>query len=100
RQLLVPVRRVVDGVEVEGQGGRRLGERGDELVDEDVPEPFEGGNGDGVLEAGQGGLTGQVRPVRGAVGDELEDRIVPQAVVVILILVGGEDAVDAGPDHL
>jgi hypothetical protein len=72
RQLLVPVGRVIDGVQVEGQVARRRVEGGDELVDEDVTQPLERFDGDGILEAGQGGLAGQVVLLRGAVSDELE----------------------------
>ena len=62
--------------------------------------PLEGLNGDGVLEAGQGGLAGQVVVLRGAVGDQLEDGVGAEGVVVVLVLVAGEDAIDPGPDHL
>ena len=95
---LHPVGRVVHGVEIEGQlAGRRL-EGGDELVEEDVAQPLEGSDGDGVLEAGQGRLAGQVVILGGAVGEELEDGVGAEGVVVVLILVTGQDAVDAtGP---
>jgi hypothetical protein len=36
RQLLVPMSRIIDGIDVEGQAARRRGERGDELIDEDI----------------------------------------------------------------
>jgi hypothetical protein len=99
-QLLVAMRRVVQGVQVEGQmAGRRL-ERRNELVEEHVAQPLEGQDGDGVLEAGQRGLAGQVAVFGGAAGDELEDGVVAEGVMVILVLVAGQDAVDAGPDHL
>jgi hypothetical protein len=35
-----------------------------------------------------------------AAGDQLEDRLGAEGVVVVLVLVAGQDAVDAGPDHL
>src|SRR6266545_4477325 len=82
------------------QVARRCGEGGDELVEEDITQPLEGLDGDGVLEAREGGLTRQVRVIRGAVGDELEDGIAAQGVVVVLVLVAGEDAVDAAANHL
>src|SRR5262249_43902310 len=71
-----------------------------ELVEEDVTQPLEGGDVDGVLEAGQRGLAGQVVVLGGAGGDELEDGVVAEGVVVVLVKVAGQDAVDAGPDHL
>jgi hypothetical protein len=52
---------------------RRLVEGGDELVEEDVTQALKGRVGDGVLEAGQRGLAGQVVVVGRAAGDELED---------------------------
>src|SRR5262245_13367740 len=48
----------------------------------------------------RGRLTGQVRVVGGAVGDELEDGVGAEGIVVILVRVAGQDAVDAGADHL
>jgi hypothetical protein len=76
RQLLVSVGRIVYGIEVERQVTRRTLEGGDELVEEHVAQPLEGRDRDGVLEAGQRGLAGQVVLVRGAVGNQLEDRVV------------------------
>jgi hypothetical protein len=52
------------------------------------------------LEARQGGLAGQVAIAGGAVGHELEDGVAAEGVVVVLVRVAGQDAVDAGPDHL
>jgi hypothetical protein len=37
---------------------------------------------------------------RGAVSEELEDGVVVQAIVVVLVLVVGQDAKDADADHL
>src|SRR5262249_28217484 len=39
---------------------------------------------------------GQVVVLGGAVGDQLEDGVVAEGVVVVLVLVAGQDAVDAG----
>src|SRR5262249_43050448 len=72
----------------------------EELVNEDVAQALEGRDGDGVLEAGERRLAGQVAIVRRAVGDELEDGVGPEGVVVVLVLVAGEDAVDPGANHL
>ena len=51
RQLLFAMRWIVDGVDVEGQVLGRRGEGGDELIDEQVTQPFERPNVNGVLEA-------------------------------------------------
>ena len=42
RQLLLGVRRIIDGVEVEQQLARRRGEAGDERVDEHLAQPLDG----------------------------------------------------------
>jgi hypothetical protein len=94
------VGRIIHGVQVESQVPRRALEGGDELVEEDVAQPLQGRDRDGVLEAGRRGLAGQTVVLGGAVGEELEDGVVAQGVVVVLVLVASEDAVHAGPDHL
>ena len=58
-QLLIPVCRIIDGVEVEGQMFGRGRERSDELIDEQIAEAEQGGDVDDILEARQRGLTGQ-----------------------------------------
>jgi hypothetical protein len=45
-------------------------------------------------------LAGQVVVLRGSVGHELEDGVVAEGVMVVLVLVAGQDAEDTGPDHL
>jgi hypothetical protein len=89
-----------DEVQVKGQVTRRRLEGRDDLVEEHVPQSLEGGDGDGVLAAQQGGLAGQVEVLRGAVGEELEDGVGAEGVVVLLVRVAGEDAVDAAAHHL
>jgi hypothetical protein len=44
-------------------------------------------------------LTGEVGVIGEAVGEELEDGVGPEGVVVVLVLVIGEDAVDPLADH-
>jgi hypothetical protein len=99
-QLLLAVGRVIDRIQVERQVARRLVEGGDELVKEDVTQPLERLDRDGVLEAGQCRLAGQGVAIGGASGDELEDGVVTEGVVVVLVLVACEDALDAATDHL
>jgi hypothetical protein len=45
-------------------------------------------------------LAGQIIIVLRAVSEELEDGVMAEGVVVVLVRVAGEDAVDAGADHL
>jgi hypothetical protein len=82
------VRGIVEGVQVQGERGLRSIKGRDELIDQHVPQPPEIGNRDGVLEPGERGLAGQVlRIVRKTVGDQLEDRITAEGVVIVLVLV-------------
>ena len=74
-----------------GQGGK---------VEEDPAQPLEGLNGEGVPEAAEGRLAGQIVLARGAVGEGLEDGVGTEGVVVVLVRVAGQDAVDAGADPL
>ena len=76
------------------------GEGGDELIDVHVAEAFERRDVDVVLETRQGRLTGQVRTFGRPTGNQLEGRIEPQRVVVVLIFVISEDAVDTHPHHV
>src|SRR5262249_55346783 len=75
-------------------------EGSDEPVEEHVAQPLERLDADGILKAGQRRLAGQVVVFRAAVGDELEDGVGAERVVVVLVLVASEDSVYAGPDHL
>jgi hypothetical protein len=61
---------------------------------------LEGRDADGILEAGQRRLAGQLGVLWGAVGEELEDGVGTEGIVVVLVLVAGEDAVDPAADHL
>jgi hypothetical protein len=70
------------------------------VVEEHVAQPLEGHDADGVLEARQRRLAGQVVVLGRAAGDELEDGVGADGIVVVLVLVAGQDAVDAGTDHL
>ena len=54
----------------------------------------------GVLKAGQGGLTCQVIILNRTITDQLEDRIAPQHVMIILIWIVRDDAVDTHPCHV
>ena len=104
-QLLLAMRFIVGGVEVEGELGR-------ELAAVLVPQPFDPGHrqefdpafeGEGidpVFEAREGGLAGAGAVVRNAAGHELEERVVAEAVVVVAVLVVGEEPVQALAEHL
>ena len=42
----------------------------------------------------------RIRGSRRTTGHQLEDGVMAEGIVVVLVLVVGEDAVDAGADHL
>ena len=71
------------GVDVQGNVGGGLIEGGDEIVEEEVVQPPEGGNIHGVLEAREGRLAGQGIFIGLASADQLEDGIGAQGVVVV-----------------
>ena len=64
-QLLLPVRGVVEGVDVEREVAGRLVEGLDEQIHQDVAQPPQVGDRDGVLEPREGRLTGEVGVRRG-----------------------------------
>jgi hypothetical protein len=45
-------------------------------------------------------VAGQVTFVGRAIGDQLEHGVATEGVVVVLVLVAGQDTVDTGADHL
>ena len=90
---------IVEHVDVEGQVPRGPAERSDELVDQDLFQTPQRSDVDGVLEAGQSGLAGQLLARRRAPSEDFEDRIVTQHVVVILVGIVGQDAVDPHAGH-
>ena len=100
RQLLLPVGGVVERIDVQRQSCRRPVERRDELIDQEILQPEEGSDIDGVLETRQRGLTGQLGIVHRAVAEKLEDRIAAQHVVIVLIGVAGQNSIDAHARHL
>ncbi len=98
-QLLLAMGGIVEGVDVQREMARRLVKRLDEQVDQHVAEPPQVGDRDGVLEPREGWLAGEVGVIGQAVGNELENGVRPQRVVVVLILVVGQDAIDSLPHH-
>jgi hypothetical protein len=67
--------------------------------DREVDQLAEVGVGHAVLEPRERRLAGQRVAVGRPVGDHLEDRLVPQLVVVVAVLVAGDDAEHALADH-
>jgi hypothetical protein len=98
-EWLLAVRRLVHRVAVAAEPARRRSERRDEVIDQRVTQAPERRNRDGVLEARERGLAGQVVGVRTAPRDDLEHWIAAQRVVIVLVLVAGDDAVQPRPKH-
>ena len=103
-QLLLAVGRIVGGVQVERDRGGEpaavallepLNAGGDVEVDELLEHRRRGQ----VLEPRQRRLRRQRLVLRQPVGDELEGRIVAQRVVIVAVLVAGEDAEHALAEH-
>ena len=84
-QLLIAVRGVVEGIEVERDVPRRFIERLDEQVGEDIPQTPQISDRDGVLKPRERRLTGQVGIIGQAIRDHFEDGVRPQSVVVVLV---------------
>ncbi len=60
-QLLIAMRGIVEGIEIESDVARRSLKRLNEQVDEDVPQTPQVGDRDSILKSRERGLTGQVR---------------------------------------
>ena len=93
------MRGIVERVDIERQVLRRPGKRGDELVEQDVAQAKERACADGVLEAGKCRLAGEIGALDRAIADQFEDRIASQHVVIVLVGVVGENAVDPHACH-
>src|SRR5579864_5912049 len=93
-QLLLAVGRIIDGVQIEGEPSRRHDERGNELIDALVTQPFQRGNRDAVFEPRQGRLAGKVEVVGVPIRDQLEYRIAAKRIVIILVDVVSQNAID------
>jgi ABC-type cobalamin/Fe3+-siderophores transport system ATPase subunit len=86
---------VVEAIQVERSSRRRRPERIEELVDQQFPQALQRRDLDGILEPRQHRLRGGRRErvvVRHAVADQLEYGIVTERVMVVLVLVTGDEA--------
>ena len=100
RQLLLAVGRVVEGIDVQRQD---LGGSAKEAMNWSTNMSCKSEEAlrlDGVLESREGGLAGQIVAIDRAAADQFEDRIATQHIVVVLVDVVGQDAVDPSPGHL
>ena len=98
-QLLPAVRGVVEGIHVERDPRRWRGEGVQKLVAQRVPQSPEIGDRDGVLKPRQRRLAGQVDVARQTIAHQLERRVTAERVVIVLVLVVGDDAIHPLPDH-
>lgn len=98
--FLMAMNDVVGGVQVEGELFGRRWKRSDELLDENVCDPYEGGSPDAVLEPAQGRRRSELRSfvragLLGMIGGELPKRIVAKVLVIVEIFVAGGKGEDA-----
>jgi len=104
-ELLLPVRGILRGVEVDGDSPDPLSGQpdlvgGDDHVGEGLGEPVQVPRPNEVLEAGEGGLRGQGRPREGVAADEeLLDRIGLEVGRIVRIGVAAGEAEAALPDE-
>lgn len=104
RELLLAVGRVVGRVGVDrddvGHAAAVFSlEPLDAELDREIDRPEDRSGRHRVLEPGERGLAREGRAVGEAVGDHLEDGVVTERVVVVAVLVSGDDAVDALAGH-
>lgn len=98
--MLLAAGGIIEPVQIEHEPSRRRVERIQELLDEQFPQAEQGSDVDRVLEPGQRRLrSGPGVVIGNAVADQLEHRIVPQRVVIVLVFIAGKDAVDPLADH-
>ena len=97
RELLLAVRLVVGGVQVQDDPRRRRGAvPGHEQLEKDVGQPVQLAATEAILPARQRGLRAQIGvALRQASGDHFEDRVGAQPVGVVAVFVAGGDLVDA-----
>jgi hypothetical protein len=93
-QLLLAMRRIVERINVQSDARWRRGEGLQKFVADHVSQSLEIGRCDRILKPGKCRLTGQVDIVRQAITNQLECGIAPQRVVVILVFISANDAVD------
>ena len=95
-QRLLAVGGIVRVVEVQGDGGRRFGIAGDELLHQSASQTVNIAAAQRSLQTGVGAAGGQgiVGIERRTAGGQFEQRIAPQAVGVVAVLVPGGDLKD------
>jgi hypothetical protein len=87
--------RIVGGVEVEHEVRRRLGMRGEELIDQDLGDPDQGLAIDAVLEPAEGRRRGEQDTLLGDhSGGELESRVGAEGLMIVEVLIAEGDGGD------
>src|SRR5918994_6222113 len=95
-ELLLAMGRVLGMIQVEDNGGRRLGIAGNEVVHEGLGEPVEIRAGHPVFESGEGGGTRQIlcRIKRDTFHTQFKHGIVPETVRIIPISIARSNLID------
>ena len=94
-QLLLAMGRIVERIDVQRQVFGRLGKRCNELINQVVLQLEEALYANRVLESRECRLACQIVIVDRSAAEKLENRIAAQHVVVVLIGVIGQDAIDS-----
>jgi len=100
-ELLLAVSGIVGGIEVQQDLAALpdlLAAETDELLPQDVVQAHQVTGRRRVLPAAESGLGAQ-RVSQGLIGDDLQERIVTQAVGVVGVFVSGDDLVEALPQQ-
>ena len=100
-ELLLAVGGIVGGIEVEQDLAaltNLIAAETDELLTPSVIEAHQIAGGRRVLPAAEGGL-GTERVSQFLIGDDLQHRIVTQAIGVVGVLISGDDLVEALPEQ-
>jgi len=100
RELLIAVGRIVEHIRIEGHLSRRLVKRLDEPREKPLLQPQQRPGGNGVLEPRQRRLARQLVRVGQTVGQQFEDGVAAERIVIVLVFVAGDDAEHTRADHL
>jgi hypothetical protein len=99
RQPLLTVSRIIEQIDVQGKLRSSRCKRFDQAIDEPIFHPRQVGGGHRILQTRNRRLTRQVQFVGSPLGNQFEDRIRTQGIVVILIFIPGEYSVDTLTHH-
>lgn len=98
--LLLAVAGILEGIEVEDDAPGSVATAGEEQLQQLLTDAGEVVLSDGILEAREGGLTGERSIAWGFAESEFEEGVVTQSVGVILVVVALNDEVEAFAEEI